>query len=398
VAAFQVLEPGESLDDSFTYTISDGTGGTDTALVIVRVNGVNDAPVITTGDMESVDEDSFYSVHYAAVDMETDAASLVWQLDSDASWLHLEDNHLFGTPGNEDVGEYYVKITVTDEHEGSDYTNFSLIVDNVNDPPVITTVPEPMAREDTAYSQNFVAEDIDELYDFTWILVSEAGWLNINPVSGHISGTPGKEDVGAYLVLVTVYDGNGSMGDGSIGSDSIYYLLTVLPREPDPVIPPENIPPSIDPLSDMNATVGEVFYLLVTGSDPDEWDAVNLSYRLEIGPSDMIVSRDGILLWTPGEENLGNHTVMVVLSDGKNATGSSFVLSVYSGEEYDGGDGDVGDRAASSYAGNEIAFGLAAGCVIGLVVGMYYAYYMKKGTRFGREDGETESEEEEKSE
>ena len=36
---------GETVEDTFTYTISDGNGGTDTATVTVTVEGVNDAPV-----------------------------------------------------------------------------------------------------------------------------------------------------------------------------------------------------------------------------------------------------------------------------------------------------------------------------------------------------------------
>ena len=42
---FQVLAPGETVVDTFTYTISDGNNGMDTAEVTVRVQGVNDAPI-----------------------------------------------------------------------------------------------------------------------------------------------------------------------------------------------------------------------------------------------------------------------------------------------------------------------------------------------------------------
>ena len=35
---------GESATDTFTYTVDDGNGGTDTAMVTVNVSGVNDGP------------------------------------------------------------------------------------------------------------------------------------------------------------------------------------------------------------------------------------------------------------------------------------------------------------------------------------------------------------------
>lgn len=39
---FEVLNDGETATDSFTYTISDGSGGIDTATVTVTITGVTD--------------------------------------------------------------------------------------------------------------------------------------------------------------------------------------------------------------------------------------------------------------------------------------------------------------------------------------------------------------------
>ncbi|TKB06039.1 tandem-95 repeat protein, partial [Desulforhopalus sp. IMCC35007] len=47
--------------DSFTYEVSDGNGGTDTAVVSITVNPVNDAPVITLGVSDSVASYDFES-------------------------------------------------------------------------------------------------------------------------------------------------------------------------------------------------------------------------------------------------------------------------------------------------------------------------------------------------
>ena len=44
-AALQALSIGESLNDTFNYTVSDGNGGTDTGTVTINVTGVNDAPI-----------------------------------------------------------------------------------------------------------------------------------------------------------------------------------------------------------------------------------------------------------------------------------------------------------------------------------------------------------------
>ncbi|PWR02438.1 hypothetical protein DKT77_11770, partial [Meridianimarinicoccus roseus] len=43
--AFEALAAGEQATDSFTYTVDDGQGGSDTATVTVAITGQNDAPV-----------------------------------------------------------------------------------------------------------------------------------------------------------------------------------------------------------------------------------------------------------------------------------------------------------------------------------------------------------------
>ena len=42
---FERLAVGETAIDTFTYTVSDGKGGSDTATVIITIEGANDAPV-----------------------------------------------------------------------------------------------------------------------------------------------------------------------------------------------------------------------------------------------------------------------------------------------------------------------------------------------------------------
>jgi VCBS repeat-containing protein len=51
-AKLQALAAGETTTDTFTYTVSDNHGGTDTATVTLVVAGINDAPVFTGHDLE----------------------------------------------------------------------------------------------------------------------------------------------------------------------------------------------------------------------------------------------------------------------------------------------------------------------------------------------------------
>jgi len=75
-SAADALDAGDTATDSFTYTISDGKGGTDTATLIITVTGTNDTPV-ATNDTGSVNEDATLTVSSAGSgvvqDNDTDA-------------------------------------------------------------------------------------------------------------------------------------------------------------------------------------------------------------------------------------------------------------------------------------------------------------------------------------
>ncbi len=76
---FDALAPGETATDSFTYTVTDGSGVSDTATVTVTIDGVNDAPNAADdpdvpGDPAyTVDEDGALSVPVAQGVLENDS-------------------------------------------------------------------------------------------------------------------------------------------------------------------------------------------------------------------------------------------------------------------------------------------------------------------------------------
>ena len=65
--------PNYNGPDSFTYTVSDGNGGTATGTVNVTVTAVNDAPVAVT-DTTSTPEDTAKLVAVLANDTDVDGA------------------------------------------------------------------------------------------------------------------------------------------------------------------------------------------------------------------------------------------------------------------------------------------------------------------------------------
>jgi VCBS repeat-containing protein len=84
-ATLQALAVGETATDTFSYTVSDGHGGTSTATATVNVVGLNDAPVFVAADSASFTEGA------NATDAATGALSFT---DVDAS-----DTHSFAITG-----------------------------------------------------------------------------------------------------------------------------------------------------------------------------------------------------------------------------------------------------------------------------------------------------------
>lgn len=223
--------------DILISSIINDEGGTDAGQVYLILNEPNTPPVITTTDITNSDEDTLYSVHYLGADYETADEELTWDCHTDAIWLSFNSSskYLNGTPTNDDVGSFWVNITVEDEHEGTDWTNFTLTVNNVNDPPVIMTTDIHTVDEDTLYSVQYMGIDIDPTMDvITWSLISNASWLSIDPTYGYLNGTPDNFDVGAFWVNVTADDGND-------GTDWTNFTLTVNNVNDAPVLTRDHI-------------------------------------------------------------------------------------------------------------------------------------------------------------
>jgi hypothetical protein len=177
---------------------------------------INTAPNITTVNLESIDEDEFYEVLYVYedIDLENVGQTGTWTCLTDADWLMFNGTYnttagtamINGTPTEGMDGEYYINITIDDGID-IDWTNFTLTVNPINDPPVILTEMLPNATEDEFYHIQFEAEDVDTSVLF-WEITTNTGWLTIDITNATINGTPTNAEVGGdYWVHVMVEDG-----------------------------------------------------------------------------------------------------------------------------------------------------------------------------------------------
>jgi hypothetical protein len=114
-------------------------GAFDSRSFTLEVLNINDPPIISTEDVLTANEDALYQIYYKAVDIDPTMDVFEWSLRTNSGFLTIdaETGLLSGTPTQDDVGEWWVNVSVSDGNGGFDWSNFTLTVLNVNDPPLI---------------------------------------------------------------------------------------------------------------------------------------------------------------------------------------------------------------------------------------------------------------------
>lgn len=292
-------------------SVNDGNGGLDSTAFTLTVNNVNDDPEITTDPSTLGTEDVLYSVDFEADDVDPTSDILTWSLDTDADFLSIiaSTGVVSGTPGDSGVGTWYVNVTVGDGNGGLDWLNYSLMIRNVNDDPVITNpITSTYDWDEDDYGEiDFDATDIDPTSDtLTWSVLTDADWIDIDPTTGILSGIPTNAKVGDWLVNVSVSDGQG-------GSDWNEFTITVVNT---------NDAPSINSVNLEDAIEDELFWYIFVGYDMDPTDDV-LTWSLDSNAGFLSIDPDtGNLSGTPENDDVGTWWINVSVSDGNG--GSTF--------------------------------------------------------------------------
>jgi len=123
----------------------------------------NSPPEITTYNILSTQQDQLYYVDYDSTDDQQ--GNIIWHLTTNANWLSINTTSgiLNGTPTIDDVGIYQVNIYVSDGNDGWNYTDFTLQVKKVNDPPVLYdgNLTPSKGNTSTNFTFSIMYKDID---------------------------------------------------------------------------------------------------------------------------------------------------------------------------------------------------------------------------------------------
>jgi len=290
--------------DEFTFQVSDGEL-TDSAVVTLQINAVNDAPVLSSVEDISFDEDNVYSLVLNAIDYDGDSLSYEVSGGNLIS-TSIVDNTVFFSPDDNFYGIESFVITVSDG-ELTDVQIVVVSVLSVNDAPISSDFSIDM-NEDETTSIVLQASDVDG-DPLVYSIVNNPNGSIISIEGSIVTYLPNLNFAGqdSFTFIAT---------DGSLNSEESVVTLN---------INNVNDYPQIDSISDTSINEDDVFSIAIVATDID---GDELTYDFESEENAVLYYEDNILNIIPNENYYGQLTINVIVSDNILNTFVEFILDV----------------------------------------------------------------------
>ena len=328
--------------DSFVVGVSDGFL-TDLITVDLNVTNVNDPPHFTSAPVAEANQLVPYQYNVTAADVDGNATPLTLTATLKPNWpTTFVDNGdgtgtLSGTPLEVHLGDHNVTLVVSDGNLSASQS-FTITVDDVNDPPVITQGVELNATvmEDNAstWTATLAATDVDD-DDATlvWTLDSNATngvatVLGTGPSPTTFTYVPNLDYNGSDSFVVRVSDWN--------SSDLITVNVNVLWVDDPPVITQgTDVNGTVAERREANATVAWLVQPDLNATDVDH-NASFLTWSLLTPPANGVAEVNGTgaapatFTYSPNVLFDGTDSFVVQVSDG-NLTDTATVTVIVPG-------------------------------------------------------------------
>ena len=301
-------QPNENFNgsDSFTYKTSDGDASSELATISILVNPINDAPVLSVLDSQSINEDDTFSLTLLANDVDGDELTYSVSTNDESASYEVSGDLITVTPATDMYGEIEVFIAVSDGTL-TDESSFMLTVIAQPDPPELVAISTQEINEDENLIIFLSASDVDgdELFFYGSSILSGS---EISVEDNLIMITPPINYYGDMIVSAGVSDGLYSINQE--------FVVNVL-AQPDP--------PVISAISDQEVLEGVSLSIDIPASDPD---GDELIVSVEVS-NDINVVIDDLLLTLQSQNNVsGAYEVIVSVSDNIYSAETSFILNV----------------------------------------------------------------------
>lgn len=204
-------EDADEGDNPIDISITDGTVTINETYTLV-VNAVNDAPIISDQRDLSIDEDQTITLvlsDFTVDDEDNTPEQLTLSVQAGNDYTYFGNEV---TPLENFFGTLTVPVVVSDQSDDSEVFNTIITVNPINDPPVITSIPDLTVNMKSLYAYAFVATDADG-DPVSYKAVDLPGWLQFSASTGILTGTPQWEDRGEHLIVLSATDGTEIVDD-----------------------------------------------------------------------------------------------------------------------------------------------------------------------------------------
>ncbi len=264
----------------------------------ITVNEVNSAPILTLPSNPVIDEQVLWTANATAVDTDSPPNNLTFELVSGPDGLTVNSNGVITwTPGEaQGPGTNTVTIRVLDDGTPPLKTtnSFTVIVNEVNSAPVLPDQTNltivglsPLAVTNTATDSDLPTNSLAYTLSAgpTNAVIDTNGIITWTPISSQVPST------NVFTTIVTDFNPYAATAQHLSATNN----FTVV------VVSPTNNGPSLPFLPDL--TVDELVPLTVINTAADaDLPPPTLSYSLTSAPIGMQINSNGIITWTPNED------------------------------------------------------------------------------------------------
>ena len=299
--------------DSFTYTVSDGNGGTDIGTVTVTITPANDPPVADNDTLTVAEDAGPTVVNVLAGDSDPEGdpldISAVTQGAKGAVVITGGGSGLTYDPATNATGADSFTYTVSDGNGGTDIGTVTVTITPANDPPVADNDTLTVAEDAGPTVVNVLAGDSDpegDPLDISAVTQGAKGAVVITGGGSGLTYDPATNATGADTFTYTVSDGNGGTDIGTV-------TVTITPANDPPVADNDTLTVA----EDAGPTVVNV---LAGDSDP-EGDPLDISAVTQGAKGAVVITGGGSgLTYDPATNATGADSFTYTVSDGNGGT------------------------------------------------------------------------------
>ena len=267
---------------------------------ILKVNPVNDIPILAEIEPQSIEEDAELILNLFALDMDGDNLTYGATIDGNGI-VNTEGDILTISPNQNYNGPINVSIAVSDGKD-TEESGFNIQVLPVNDAPIIDSINSQSIVEDSSLRLSLSATDVD---GDTLTYSADAGEnAKVNIDGNQLLIIPDNDFNGDIDVFVYVNDGT--------SKDKQKFVLTVIPVNDAPVLT------SIVPYSKKEKIT---IQMLANDIDGDK-----LTYSAIIDGSAKVTVNDNLLTVKPNKDYKGTAPLTLKTFDGSSTIDTNITL------------------------------------------------------------------------